>query len=404
MIRTLERALTSPGMVRATLGPMRWLLGRGSGGPLPSLASLRSVLVVRLDEIGDVVMTTPLLRELRREAPRAWIGLVVKPAVANLVERCPYVNEVLTFDWAAGPSRRLARALQLSSERLWSRRIELALSPRWDYDGYGAALLMYASGARWRVGYSERMVPPARREVPGLDRLLTRPIETSGRQHEVERALGVLRALGGGAVSDRLELWLGDEDRADAQRLLASRGLDQSPCLVALGPGARVGRRRWPAASFAALAHGLQREHHAEFVVLGDASDAVVAAELEASLGPRALNAAGVTTLRQAAALLERCRLYIGNDTGLMHMAAASSAAVVEISSHPASADRAALQSPARFGPWTPRAAIVQPAAAEPPCVDQCEADDAHCIRRVTVEAVAEAVRRLLASGGGAPA
>ncbi len=59
------------------------------------------MLVIRLDEIGDVVLTTPLLRELRRNLPRAWITLVVKKQVYNLVVNCPYVNEVLSFDWQA---------------------------------------------------------------------------------------------------------------------------------------------------------------------------------------------------------------------------------------------------------------------------------------------------------------
>ena len=62
------------------------------------LDQIRSVLLLRLDEIGDVVLTTPLLRELRRNMPHAWITLVVKPGVLNLVELCPHVNEILTFD------------------------------------------------------------------------------------------------------------------------------------------------------------------------------------------------------------------------------------------------------------------------------------------------------------------
>jgi len=62
------------------------------------LSELRRVMMIRLDEIGDLVLMTPFLRELRRSLPQAWISLVVKPGCFNLMEQCPYVQEVLTFD------------------------------------------------------------------------------------------------------------------------------------------------------------------------------------------------------------------------------------------------------------------------------------------------------------------
>jgi len=79
--------------------PFFWSLGRRRTGKEIDLSQVNRVLVVRLDEIGDVVMTTPFLRELRRRLPDAWITLVVKPAAYNLVELCPYVHEVRTYDW-----------------------------------------------------------------------------------------------------------------------------------------------------------------------------------------------------------------------------------------------------------------------------------------------------------------
>jgi heptosyltransferase-2 len=124
-----------------------------------NLAQVEKVLIVRLDEIGDVVMTTPFLRELRRNLPDAWITLVVKPAVYNLVERCPYVNEVLVYDWNTKhrllkPLQRHWRALQLAWKHLWKRRFDLAILPRWDVDSYHGSFVLYFSGAPWRVGYS----------------------------------------------------------------------------------------------------------------------------------------------------------------------------------------------------------------------------------------------------------
>lgn len=78
--------------------PLFWLMGLRGKGEEINLSRIRRVLVVRLDDIGDMVLTTPFLRELRRNIPKSWITLVVKPRVYNLVETCPYVNEVLSCD------------------------------------------------------------------------------------------------------------------------------------------------------------------------------------------------------------------------------------------------------------------------------------------------------------------
>ena len=93
--QALGSMLASPKAALFLGEPIFWMQGRRSRRNGFSLEGVRRVLILRLDEIGDVVMTTPLLRELRRNAPGAWITLVVKPATRNLVGRCPHVNEVL---------------------------------------------------------------------------------------------------------------------------------------------------------------------------------------------------------------------------------------------------------------------------------------------------------------------
>ncbi len=99
LIESVARRALGSLMLPQTLvvlgGPIVCLERRKSEKAEIDLCGMRRVLVVRLDEIGDVVMTTPFLRELRRNLPQAWITLVVKPAVHNLVELCPYANLVM---------------------------------------------------------------------------------------------------------------------------------------------------------------------------------------------------------------------------------------------------------------------------------------------------------------------
>jgi len=201
-----------PWLTRRLGEPAFRLLGMRRASGEPTLAGVRHILVVRLDEVGDVVMTGPFLRELRANARQARITLVVKESVANLVELCPYVDEVLTFEWLArGPARALRlhlRALRLARRALWPRGVDLAIVPRWDVDWYHGAFLAYLSGARQRVGYSVGVVQHKQRLTPGYDQLFTRVLGDAPASHEVERNLEVIRRLGGTVGSVALEAWL----------------------------------------------------------------------------------------------------------------------------------------------------------------------------------------------------
>jgi ADP-heptose:LPS heptosyltransferase len=359
------------------------------------LREMRGILVLRLDEIGDVVMTSPFLRELRRNAPRAWITLVVKPEIVNLVERCPYVNEVLAFDPRAlglyAPLELHRRTLVLAWKRLWRRHFDLALLPRSGADYCHAAFLAYFSGATRRVGFGRRgwdAEPPIRTDY---DALLTDVLDCRREMHEVERNLQLLRTLGGRVESTALELWSGPEDEAVASDWLA----DSHRRLVAFGPGGAQERKRWPMARFIALGRWLAREYDVRMVVIGGKTDQSAGAALSDALGDRVIDLTGRTTLRQAAAVLRECALYVGNDTGPMHLAAAVGTPVVVISCHPRNAKPFFLNSPERFGPWGVPAFVLQP-ALRAPCAETCSADRPHCILSLTAEQVSDAVKVLL--------
>lgn len=373
------------------------------GDTNPKLARLKSVLVVRLDEIGDVVMTTPFLRELRRNLPEAWITLVVKPQVYNLVELCPYVNEILTYDrnttgrWPEiRQLRRHVRALQLGWKRLWRRGFDLAVNPRWDNDLYHGIFLLYFSGAPWRVAYSEGVIDRKRQANAGFDRLLTHPLNDSDLKHEVEHNLDVIRYLGGEVLDDRLELWLGEEDEEFAEQFLGNHWVKPDNLLVGLAPGAGESKRMWPIDCFAQLGLWLQEVYGARLLVVGGPGEEPLGEELERALGDSVVNAVGRATLRQTAALLKRCRIFVGNDAGPMHIGAAVGVPVVEISCHPMNGKLSHPNSPKRFGPWGVSSTILQPERALPPCSEACEAKRAHCILGITVEQVKQAVAEQL--------
>jgi len=393
------RWITTGNLIRAThrTGELFFAaLGRRGKQAEIQPPQVQRILVVRLDEIGDMVLTSPFLRELRGFFPSTWITLIVKPALVNLVELCPHVNEVLTYDWnTPGRSTRLrrhGRALKLAWEHLWKRRFDLAILPRWGPDYYHGAFVLYFSGAPWRVGYSESVSEEKRRRNSGFDHLLTHLLFDTTPKHEVERNLEVLHFLGAKIQESDLELWLGREDEAFAQQILESHGVLPEDSLVAFAPGAGAANRLWPILNFAELGRWLLREYHPRIVLVGGTQDRDFGEYFEGQLCDRVVNAIGRTTLRQAAALLRLCHLFLGNDAGPMHLAAACGLPVVEISCHPRGGSPLHGNSPLRFGPWGVPHIVLQPERPLEPCKDACVSEHAHCILGVSVEQAREAI------------
>ena len=371
------------------------------------LSRSQRAIVVKLDEIGDMVLTSPFLRELRRNMPAAWITLVVKPEVKHLVDLCPYVNEVLTYDarTRARPHklRRHWRALSVAWKHLWRRRFDLAILPRWDTDHYHAAFLLYFSGAPVRVGYSENVNDRKRTLNTGFDRLFTHLLHDDTPKHEVDHNLDVIRFLGGTIQDDRLELWTGQEDEIFADETLTANCVRPGEMLIAFGPGAGHPHRMWPLANFLKLGDWLRGETQARIVVVGGHNEKPLGEELQRQLGETVINVVGKTTLRQAGAILRRCQLYVGNDAGPMHLAAAASVPVVEISCHPRNGSLLHDNSPVRFAPWGVSHRIHQPEFALSPCSGACTAAHGHCIRSINPEQVMVAIMEQLSSLGLLP-
>lgn len=392
--------ITSPRTAYIIGEPFFWLLGLRSKRREVDLSQVKRVLVVRLDEIGDVVMTTPFLRELRRNLPYAWITLVVKPPVYNIMELCPYINEVITFNWKVSGQcqnqRRHWRALRLAYCSLWRQQFDLAILPRWDADHYHGTFVLYFSGAPWRVGYSENVIAQKKRINDGFDRLLTHTQEDTSLKHEVEHNLEVIRFLSGEVKDDRLELWIDKEDEEFVDNIFKNHGVESNDMLVTLCPGAGAPKREWPLSSYAELGLWLQKECRAHLIIVGGPGEELLGQEIQCELGPSVINVIGKTTLRQTAAFLKQSALYIGSDSGSMHIAAAMDVPVVELSCHPASGTLFSSNSPLRFGPWNVHHTIVQPKSPIDPCVNECIADNPHCILKITIEEVKEAIAKQL--------
>jgi heptosyltransferase-2 len=352
-------------------------------------------------------MSSVFLRNLRALYPRARIALLVKEGVRNLVEHCPYANEVLAVRntssllarWLFLPWRMMAFARR----NLAGRGISLTIQPRWDIDAHYATVLSYCAGSRWRLGYSEHVHRKKSFYNRGFDSLLTHVVNDRDEKHEIDRGLDLLRSLGATPDARGPELWLDSTDRSIVARLLIEQGLGENARVAAIAPGASRARRQWSPESFAAVGKWLRQEHGCAVAVIGGPQDCLLAEQVVNGISAGAVNLAGRTTLRQTAALLERCVAFVGNDSGPLHLAVAAGVPAVEISCHPRQGSRSDVQSPSRFGPWGHNARVLQPAEPMAPCIDGCEAAVAHCITQITVDEVQQALAELCFNRSSAP-
>lgn len=382
----------------------RWLArgGRadGSSGGRPlreDVAHAGAILVVALAEAGDMVLLSVFLRGLRRLAPSAHLTLVCLPGARPLFEHSSDVDEVIAYQ-AATP--RLLRPLVLPRRaralvrRELARQYDVAIVPRWDTDHHLAAAVAVYSRAPRRVWHTEHANARKARLNAGFDALFTDVVTSGGVAHEVERHLDMLRALGAESPSGALRLELSDAERKRGTDVLAE--IRVAGPLVAFGIGAAHPKRRWPISRFAEVGKTLQRELGAHIVVVGGPGDVAAQRELIRLLGSAATGAAGLLTLRESAAVIERCRLFVGSDSAPMHLAAATEVPCVEISCHPAGGDPLHNNAPERFAPWGVPSVVLRPDRPVPPCTTSCVASVSHCILAVTDAMVIEASRSLL--------
>ena len=365
-----------------TIGKIIYSYRRGR--QQPEIATTR-ILVIRLDEIGDMVMMSSFLRELRRGYPKAHITLVVKPAVYNLVELCPYVDEILTFPKVNGRGAfyvRLFQSLCFSFRHFRKKKYRLALVPRFDADaGYGAGLLAFLSGAARRIGYSEMVLPSKSLSDKGYDGFYTNVLapDPDKVRHEVERGIDVLHSLDIRTRNTGLNVWTSEQDDVHAISLLGEKG---AQLRVALFLGAGSPRREWPVQSFIETAKILLRQVNIEWVILGNGKNEVEKAVAFFQSGASCCNLVNQLTLRETISVMRLCDMYLGGDTGPMHMAAALGKPGVVLSCHPVGGDENYCNSDMT---------ILRPIPFSG-CEHGCQSDKPHCITRVPVEEVVQAV------------
>jgi heptosyltransferase II len=344
--------------------------GRGTTAMPQRSPHFDAVLVIGPNWIGDAVMSTPALANLRRELPKAKIDLLVPRTVAPLFEEHPDVDRVVIRDDRQPWPTRLARLLELRQQR-YGAAVLLPNSLR-------AALYAWLAGSPIRVGYA----------TDGRSWLLTHPVAAVGDEeppHQVKAYLRLIGALGLPIVEQYPRLTPTIKAETAAERLWSAHGLRRDEPVLGICPGAAFGpAKRWWPARFAALADRLIAEGGWRVVFFGSAHESVLVEQVRALMVHDAVSLAGQDTLDAFVALAARCAVMITNDSGSMHIASAVGTPVVSIFGP---------TDPGRTAPMSAFATVLHRQLPCSPCFrTTCPYTDHPCMRLIEVDEVFRAV------------
>jgi lipopolysaccharide heptosyltransferase II len=353
-----------------------------------------NILLVRLRLIGDVVFTTPLVRALRRRYPDAHLAYVVEPLAAAVLHSNPHLDEIIEVPRRRGLDR--WRDDVAWGRALRRRRFDVAVDL---HGGPRGAWLTWASGARMRIGYRTR----GRSWM--YTHVVPRPADL-GPMHSVLKQWALLAPLDAGECDrarDPVEMPADPAADARVGAWLAQAGIEPRHRLVVVHVSAGNPFRRWPAGHFAALIRDLARRDPVRRVlVLSGPSDASAARAVvdEVRAADAAAGAAvrhGQFDLGELRALAARAAVYIGGDSGPLHLAATTGAPIVGLFG-PTLAERSM--------PWRDPRLRAEAMDAGPlpcrPCAQRtCAPGDFRCLTRIDPARVAAAAERVIQGGGG---
>jgi lipopolysaccharide heptosyltransferase II len=366
---------------------------------------VKRILAIRLDAMGDLVMTTPALAALRRSQPEATVTLLTSPEGAEAAALVPTVDRVIAYraPWMKHPLDGIPLAVEPAGapgteaspddlalvERLRAERFDAAIvftvhsqSP------LPAALVAYLAGIPRRLAYC--------RENPYqlLTDWVPEPEPDEPLQHEVERQLGLVESVGCVADARHLSIRVPPAASRSIRARLANLGLLGGRRWLVVHAGASAPSRRYPAERYAELCWRLTADCGATVLLTGSAGEAeevaLIAADARAGI-----NLAGHLDLGELAALLAAAPLLVANNSGPMHLAAAVGTPVVCLYA----------QTNLQHTPWlVPSRVLFEPVPCAGCRKSVCPLGHHRCLQRVTVEAVLQAVRELHPALGGLPA
>jgi heptosyltransferase II len=338
------------------------------------------IMIRAANWVGDAIMALPALRAVRTKFPDAHIAIVARPYVADIYRDQSICEELIPYD-PKGPHRGW-KGREALAEDLRAKRFDVALLLQ---NAFDAAWLGWRAHIPQRIGYAR----------DGRSFLLTKAIAVPKPgeipSHEKFYYLELLRRAGWiDALHDdaHIKLSVGDPERQQAATTLREAGVRPNALRIAVGAGASYGSAKcWPPDRFAKSLNAILSQVDADVVLVGTTTESAVSSSIATALRHPPIDLTGKTTIAELPALLSQCHLFLGNDSGAMHVAAAVGLPVVAIFGP---------TDPEGTAPVTPLATLVQQKPYCSPCFLRRCPTDHRCMTAVTPEMVEAALRSRL--------
>jgi heptosyltransferase-3 len=333
----------------------------------------KSILLIQLRQVGDVLLTTPALRAIRRHFPGARVDFLTETMAARVLEGNTNIDTLIVRKRNQG----LAEELRMLGD-LRRRKYDLVLdflgNPR-------SAIISLLTGAPERIGFDFRF----------RQYLYTTRVKRTGPQrYTAIKKFDLLRPLGITVVETAPDIFVEERDFEPVLRFLGGPGAPGPAPMVTISPVSRKRYKIWPKHRFAELGKMLSEKAGAKVVVLWGPGERKYAEEVAGAMGPGVVLSPDLN-LKELCALYFFTTLHAGNDNGHMHIAAACGVPTVTV-----------------FGPtdpcnWNPPGERHVAVRSKPDCAecDMGTCEDIKCLEMIEAGTVFEEARKLLASHGG---
>jgi len=336
---------------------------------------IEKILVRMPNWIGDLVMATPILSDLRSAFPAASITAMCLSPICKLLEKDSSIDELFCF---TRPSNKFSRRQE--------KRDIIAKIQAGNYDvgilltnSFSSAWWFWQAGIPIRIGYPKHW----RRW------LLTDSIDfPSEKMHQVNLYKKLLEPLGIPVSSTAPRLYLTEKEVKESKQLLYQRGYKPGKKLIGINPGAAYGSAKcWPLENFRALSEALLKNEEIALVFFGDARTSSLVKKICQGLDERAMNLAGITSLRELSCIIKDCNVLITNDSGPMHVGDALGVPLVSLFG--STDDRLT-------GPYQQSDSVINKRVSCSPCFKRVCPIDFKCMHEIRVQDVVDAVEKRL--------
>ena len=332
--------------------------------------NIHRILIRSTNWIGDAIMSTPAVRSVRKNFPHAFISILAKPWVAPVFEASPYIDEVIIYD-GNGHHKGFPGKLRLA-KKLRTFHFDAAILLQ---NAIEAAMIMFFAGIPVRIGFN----------TDGRTLLLTHSVRCTKEiksRHQTQYYPEILTGTGLSTDGFGLDLFIDKKFQFQANDLLTKHRLNPDGRMIGINPGATYGTaKRWFPERFAELCNRIGNLDDFQFVIFGGPGDESLGEEIQRQITWPCISLCGQTSLQEAMALIQKCCLFITNDSGLMHVAAALDVPQIAIFG---STD------PITTSPASPYSHMVRVPTPCSPCLKPDCPTDHRCMKAITVDMVAD--------------